>query len=309
MLQDLGSAFKIFATEVVAFSIQQALTHTIMGALLAGLAWPLALTKLGYLVDNPWHNGLDRARLAGLILADSLMNRNLGARPVTLVGYSLGARVIFYCLLELARVNAHGLVDNVALFGTPVSASQSQWEACISVVAGRFVNGYSKNDWLLGFLFRASTAGLNNVAGLRPLKSTAAAQKDKERVLNIDCTDILKGHLSYRTCMPKLLKRAGFLVTSEELPDRVKASEEEENNSDHVVLDLSGAKVCICIVRNFTSLTLHVPYTGIGTFQTIHQNQSTFICVILIIWQGFHTISPAKNTMHSTPTISTKASQ
>lgn len=251
MLQDLGSAFKIFATEVVAFSIQQALAHTIMGALLAGLAWPLALTKLGYLVDNPWHNGLDRARLAGLILADSLMNRNLGARPVTLVGYSLGARVIFYCLLELARVNAHGLVDNVALFGTPVSASQSQWEACISVVAGRFVNGYSKNDWLLGFLFRASTAGLSNVAGLRPLKSTG----DKERVLNIDCTDILKGHLSYRTCMPKLLKRAGFLVTSEELPERVKASEEEENNSDQVVLDLSGAKVCICI-----SMKLHVTY-------------------------------------------------
>ncbi|KAI7878935.1 DUF726-domain-containing protein [Lichtheimia hyalospora FSU 10163] len=245
MLQDLGSAFKIFATEVVAFSIQQALTHTIMGALLAGLAWPLALTKLGYLVDNPWHNGLDRARLAGLILADSLMNRNLGNRPVTLVGYSLGARVIFYCLLELARVNAHGLVENVALFGTPVSASQSQWEACISVVSGRFVNGYSKNDWLLGFLFRASTAGLNNVAGLRPLKSAGQDKENCARVMNIDCTDILKGHLSYRTCMPKLLKRAGFLVTSEELPDRVKETEEEENNSDNVVLDLSGAKVCI----------------------------------------------------------------
>lgn len=248
MLQDLGSAFRIFATEVVAFSIQQALTHTIMGALLAGLAWPLALTKLGYLVDNPWHNGLDRARLAGLILADSLMNRNLGARPVTLVGYSLGARVIFYCLLELARINAHGLVENVALFGTPVSASQSQWDACISVVSGHFVNGYSKNDWLLGFLFRASTAGLNNVAGLRPLKSAGQDKENSARVMNIDCTDILQGHLSYRTCMPKLLKRAGFLVTSEELPDRVKESE-EENNSDQVVLDLSGAKVCIFCIQ------------------------------------------------------------
>lgn len=233
MLEDLGSAFKIFATEVVTFSIQQALAHTIMGALLAGLAWPLALTKLGYLVDNPWNNGLDRARLAGLILADSIMNRNLGARPVTLIGYSLGARVIFYCLLELARVNAYGLVENVALFGTPVNASKAQWKECTSVVAGRFVNGYATNDWLLGFLFRASTAGLGNVAGLRPLRDI-----EGDHVHNIDCSDLIKGHLSYRKAMPMLLKRAGFVVTSEELPGDTKGEEEEEEFE----LDLSGAK-------------------------------------------------------------------
>ncbi|KAI7883560.1 DUF726-domain-containing protein [Lichtheimia hyalospora FSU 10163] len=233
MLEALGSAFKIFATEVVSFSIQQALAHTIMGALLAGLAWPLALTKLGYLVDNPWNNGLDRARLAGLILADSIMNRNLGARPVTLVGYSLGARVIFYCLLELARVNAYGLVENVALFGTPVNASKAQWKECTSVVAGRFVNGYATNDWLLGFLFRASTAGLGNVAGLRPLRDI-----EGDHVHNIDCSDLIKGHLSYRKAMPMLLKRAGFVVTSEELPGDTKEEEEEEEFE----LDLSGAK-------------------------------------------------------------------
>lgn len=238
MLEDLGSAFKIFATEVVTFSIQQALAHTIMGALLAGLAWPLALTKLGYLVDNPWNNGLDRARLAGLILADSIMNRNLGARPVTLIGYSLGARVIFYCLLELARVNAYGLVENVALFGTPVNASKAQWKECTSVVAGRFVNGYATNDWLLGFLFRASTAGLGNVAGLRPLRDI-----EGDHVHNIDCSDLIKGHLSYRKAMPMLLKRAGFVVTSEELPGDTKGEEEEEEFE----LDLSGAKVKILI--------------------------------------------------------------
>ena len=236
MLEALGSGLKIFATEAVTFSIQQALAHTIMGALLAGLAWPLALTKLGYLVDNPWNNGLDRARLAGLILADSLMNRNLGARPVTLVGYSLGARVIFYCLLELARMNAYGLVENVALFGTPVSASKQQWKECTTVVAGRFINGYASNDWLLGFLFRASTAGLGNVAGLRPLKHIEGS-----RVQNVDCTDLVKGHLSYRMLMPKLLKRAGFVVNSEELPSAV----ERENEEDEFVIDLSGAKVKI----------------------------------------------------------------
>ncbi|CEP09577.1 hypothetical protein [Parasitella parasitica] len=225
MLEELGSAFRILATEAVTFSIQQALAHTIMGALLAGLAFPLALTKLGYIVDNPWANALDRSRLAGLILADALMNRNLGARPVTLVGYSLGARVIFFCLLELARVKAFGLVENVALFGTPVSASKAQWKECTTIVSGRFVNGYATNDWLLGFLFRTSTAGLGNIAGLRPLSHI-----EGNRVQNLDCTDLVTGHLSYRSSMPKLLKRAGFVVTSEELPakEKDKASLEED---------------------------------------------------------------------------------
>lgn len=213
MLEELGSAFKILATEAVTFSIQQALAHTIMGALLSGLAWPLALTKIGYMVDNPWANALDRSKVAGLVLADVLMNRNLGSRPITLVGYSLGARVIFYCLLELARMKAYGLVENVVLFGTPVSASKAQWKECTTVVSGRFVNGYATNDWLLGFLFRTSTAGLGNIAGLRPL-----CHIEGNRVQNLDCTDLVTGHLSYRTSMPKLLKRAGFMVSSEELP-------------------------------------------------------------------------------------------
>ncbi|EIE79619.1 hypothetical protein RO3G_04324 [Rhizopus delemar RA 99-880] len=213
MLEELGSAFKILATEAVTFSIQQALAHTIMGALLAGLSWPLALTKIGYMVDNPWVNALDRSKSAGLVLADVLMNRNLGARPITLVGFSLGARTIFYCLLELARMKAYGLVENVVLFGTPVSASKTQWKECTTVVSGRFVNGYATNDWLLGFLFRTSTVGLGNIAGLRPLSYI-----EGDRVQNLDCTDLITGHLSYRTSMPKLLKRAGFMVTSEELP-------------------------------------------------------------------------------------------
>ncbi|OAD80509.1 hypothetical protein PHYBLDRAFT_17414, partial [Phycomyces blakesleeanus NRRL 1555(-)] len=226
MLVELGSAFKIFATEAVTFSIQQALGHTVLGALMAGLTFPLALTKLGYLVDNPWTNGLDRARLAGLVLADCLMNRNLGSRPITLVGYSLGARMIFYCLLELARMNCYGLVENVALFGTPVSASKSQWNECTTVVAGKFVNGYATNDWLLGFLFRASTAGIGNVAGLGPLDNIEC-----DRVQNLDCTDLIKGHLSYRLTMPKLLKRAGFVVTSEELPE----SKEKEKETSSIL--------------------------------------------------------------------------
>jgi surfactin synthase thioesterase subunit len=99
------------------------------------------LTKLGYLIDNPWSNALDRAKAAGLILADVLAKKQMGARPITLVGFSLGARVIYYALLELHRQKAFGLVQNVYMIGAPVSPSRKNWLQARAMVAGRFVNG------------------------------------------------------------------------------------------------------------------------------------------------------------------------
>lgn len=132
--------------------LQQVLGSTVLVALMASLQLPIVLTKLSYLIDNPWAVSLDRAYSAGLILADSLIDRNLGVRPVTLVGFSLGSRVIFSCLKELANKGAFGLVQNVYLFGSPVVAKKDEYLRARSVVAGRFVNGYAKNDWILGAL-------------------------------------------------------------------------------------------------------------------------------------------------------------
>jgi len=117
---------------------------------MAAMTLPLALTKLSYLIDNPWIVSQARADMAGLILADSLIDRNLGTRPVTLVGFSLGSRVIFSCLKELANRGAFGLIQNVYMFGTPVVAKVDDYVRARAIVPGRFVNGYATNDWILG---------------------------------------------------------------------------------------------------------------------------------------------------------------
>lgn len=173
---------------------------------------PVILTKLSYLIDNPWTVSLDRAVSAGQILADSLIERNLGTRPITLVGYSLGARVIFSCLQELAKRGAYGLIQNVYMFGSPIVVSKEEYLKARTVVAGRFVNGYNRTDWILGYFFRLTNGGIRRVAGL-------AAIEDLPWIENIDVTDMVSGHMEYRTAMPKLLKATGWMVESEEFTE------------------------------------------------------------------------------------------
>lgn len=179
---------------------------------MAALQLPVVLTKLAYLIDNPWTVSLDRANAAGLILADSLIDRNLGTRPITFVGYSLGSRVIFSCLRELARKGAYGLVQNVYLFGSPIVAKKDEYLRARSVVAGRFINGYAKNDWILGYLFRLTSGGISRVAGLAAVEGIPGLE-------NVDVTDLVPGHMSYRTAMPRLLREVGWIVESDEFTE------------------------------------------------------------------------------------------
>ncbi|KAK0119069.1 hypothetical protein ONS95_007932 [Cadophora gregata] len=212
MLQSMGDTINILATEALTQGLQQVLGSTILTGLMAALTLPVVLTKLAYLIDNPWTVSLDRANMAGLILADSLIDRNLGTRPITFVGYSLGSRVIFACLKELARKGAYGLVQNVYLFGSPIVAKRDEYLKARSVVAGRFVNGYARNDWILGYLFRLTSGGISRVAGLAPVEEIPGLE-------NVDVTDLVPGHMAYRTAMPKLLREVGWLVESDEFTE------------------------------------------------------------------------------------------
>ncbi|ETW86666.1 hypothetical protein HETIRDRAFT_306262, partial [Heterobasidion irregulare TC 32-1] len=225
MIMETGSALKILTGEVLTQIGQTVLQATVMTALMSALQWPIILTKLGYLIDNPWNNALDRAKAAGGILADVLIQRHVGVRPITLIGFSLGARVIFYALLELARQKAFGIVQDVFLLGTTVTASQKTWYQARSAVSGRFVNGFARNDWVLNYLFRATSGGLNTVAGLRPVENVPGLE-------NVDVTDKIAGHMSYRTFMPLILDQLGFPVSA----DHFDEPEEPDFEEDRIVV-------------------------------------------------------------------------
>jgi pimeloyl-ACP methyl ester carboxylesterase len=228
MIRETGSALRIMTAEILSQIGQTVLAATAMTALMTALQWPISklgsilssiyscsslsprtvLTKLGYLIDNPWNNALDRAKAAGSILADVLIQRHLGVRPITLIGFSLGARVIFYALVELAKQKAYGIVQDVILLGATLSAPQKTWFQVRSVVSGRFVNGFSQTDWVLNYLFRATSGGVGTVAGLRPVENVPGLE-------NVDVTDKISGHTSYRAFMPLILDQLGFPVSAD----------------------------------------------------------------------------------------------
>lgn len=211
MLKSTGATMAILGTEALTQTVQQVLGATFLATLMAGLSLPLILTKLSYLIDNPWTVSIARADAAGLILADSIIDRNLGVRPITLVGFSLGARVIFSALKELARRGGLGLVQNVYLFGSPMVVKQDEWLKARSVVAGRFVNGYATNDWILGYLFRATGGGVMRVAGLSEVQIPT--------IENFNVTNDVPGHMAYRSKMPILLRKVGWEVESDEFAE------------------------------------------------------------------------------------------
>lgn len=177
------------------------LRRTVLATLWAAL-WPLQILKLAAGIDNPFNLAKNRSEKAGRILADALINKVQGERPVTLIGYSLGARVIYFCLKTLAERKAFGLVDTVVFIGAPMPSNRSHWQIMRSVVSGKMFNVFSEDDYILAFLYRATSIQLG-IAGLQ-------AVKDIEGVENLDLSTEVKGHLRYPGLIAQILTRRGF---------------------------------------------------------------------------------------------------
>ncbi|KAK8160671.1 hypothetical protein BKA80DRAFT_275673 [Phyllosticta citrichinensis] len=174
------------------------------------------LLRVAKIVDNPFSVARSRSDKAGAVLADALINKAQGERPVTLIGYSLGARVIFAALQSLAKRKAFGLVESVVMMGSPTPSDAAAWRKIRAVVAGRVVNVYSESDHILGFLYRTSSIQLG-VAGLQPVKGVQGIE-------NVDVSPLVDGHTKYRFLTGAILRQIGM----QELDDAEIARQESE---------------------------------------------------------------------------------
>ncbi|KAF9469166.1 DUF726-domain-containing protein [Collybia nuda] len=201
-LQDLSSALvALLKSHTMKYVKAAVIKRTVLATLMHSLA-PIALLKIGEIIDNPWMNAKALASKTGVVLGDLLAKNVFGKRPVTLSGYSLGSLVIFEALKYLASlppVQTTHLIQDVYLFGTPTTTDPIVWASIRRLVSGRLVNGYSNNDYVLAVLCRASDASWN-VAGLQAV--------DVRGVENILCEGV-DGHTKWRGMIGHCLEECG----------------------------------------------------------------------------------------------------
>ncbi|KAF1811392.1 DUF726-domain-containing protein [Eremomyces bilateralis CBS 781.70] len=201
-LLKLGNSMSIMVKSYAwSYARREIIKRTVFATLYAGL-WPLNLLKVSRVIDNPFSIAKARSEKAGEVLADALVNHAQGERPVTLIGYSLGARVIFKCLIALAERKAFGLVESVVLLGAPTPSDSADWRKMRAVVAGRLINVYSDNDYTLAFLYRSSSIQFG-IAGLQAIQGVKGVE-------NVDVSEMVSGHTAYRYLTGKILQRVGF---------------------------------------------------------------------------------------------------
>ena len=202
-LMALGNALQNFVTTAAwGYIKKEIIKRTVLAGLWSALMLPLAMLKISKLVDNPFSVAKARADKAGEVLADALISKAQGERPVSLVGYSLGGRVIYSCLLALAERKAFGLIDSVVVMGAPMPSETAEWRNLRSMVSGRFVNVYSENDYILAFLYRTSSVQLG-IAGLQAVEGVPGVE-------NVDVSKMVNGHLKYQHMVGPILSKIGW---------------------------------------------------------------------------------------------------
>eukprot|EP00752_Nemacystus_decipiens_P008307 g7425.t1 len=180
-------------------AVNEALKRSALAPVVAAAALPLALLEAASGLDDPWGVVRSRALEAGRLLAAVLLSRPVGSRPVTLLGFSMGAKVVFNCLEALAAApegRGLGIVENAVMLGTPIGTKRGRWKRARSAVAGRLVNGYSSRDWLLALVYRTKSWSVG-VAGTSRVEGCG--------VENVDLSGLVTWHLSYSRILPTVM--------------------------------------------------------------------------------------------------------
>ena len=242
-LRELGTAIDRLVGTAIYAGVGEVLKMTALSGLIASLALPAAVLSATNLVDNPWSVCTKRARAAGEELAQLLKLNIHGKRPVSLIGCSSGALVVWSCMKELKKCGAHGMgiISDVIILGAPISTKSADWEEVRPIVSGRLINGWTESDWVLGLLCHDTVAGTSRVSWM---------QQDDKRLVNIRLTGTISGHTDYQRKMGKILRLIDaaeedfeIVASSSSLPSSLENSiTMSSSHTDTPILSSSGTK-------------------------------------------------------------------
>lgn len=195
----LGSAFaegvgKKSAISMIAAIAKQGSAQT--AKKIGPIGWA---TFVGDLVSNPWHSAMLRASQVGVRLSDCISRTD--GQKFNLIGHSLGCRVIFYTLMSL-NTKVEKYINDVILLGGAVGKDDHEsWAKVLSTIDGKVYNCYSERDMVLKRLYECANAKLSKPIGYYPISIV------DDKLTNIDCTDIVGSHMSWKKNYLEILKR------------------------------------------------------------------------------------------------------
>jgi hypothetical protein len=103
-LLECGCCVENLIKESASKGALSALQFTALAPIMLTVALPVVIMSVVIVLDNYWSVATAAADEAGELLADALLSGAHGNRPVVLIGYSVGARVVASCLKALAKV-------------------------------------------------------------------------------------------------------------------------------------------------------------------------------------------------------------
>ncbi|KPI85945.1 hypothetical protein ABL78_4988 [Leptomonas seymouri] len=220
-------------------------------SLMGAFELPLYAVWATGVIDNNFATLTNRSKYAGKDLAAALLDTRRGNRPVTLVGFSFGALVIVECLRELEQVQAYHIVENAYLLGCTCSSDPELWRLLRRVVAGRLINVYTRQDWILWMMYRLNKTDLKPMAGISPVNVPG--------VENIDVTPLVSGHGEYAANLLPVL--AAVPVE----PTPATWSPQQRGGSPGVKVPLKNCEATVTAVRNsLHSYLTSTPYMAVG---------------------------------------------
>ena len=171
---------------------------------------PLAMVFSAFgLVNNPWSVAMVKAEQTGILLSDIIARTD---DQYILCGHSLGARVIFKTLAQLATKEEKYILD-VHLLGGAVGSDTKSWREAKSAVTGKIVNYRSDNDYVLSTMYKLGTFFTSSPIGRNSINVPG--------ILNIDCTSMVEGHTKYVENFAKMC------------PEKLRSKKKENQNKPY----------------------------------------------------------------------------
>lgn len=162
---------------------------------------PLKFASLAAdIFSNPWHATMTKAGMTGVMLADAISRTD--DWTFTLVGHSLGARVIYYALEALSTKDGEPRVKDAFLLGGAVGGGLKDaegWIKSTNSVSGKIYNCYSEDDLVLKYLYKCANAGASAPIGYNGIST------EHPKIFDFNCTALVSAHSEWKENFGEIL--------------------------------------------------------------------------------------------------------